>query len=93
MRPALVPASMLTDVRGNNDKARALFAWEQQATRAVVSWLKPTGVSVDRTRAGHVLKASGLADTMKLAFPLSRRRPVEARHGVGNEHARSTETD
>ena len=38
MRRTVARASTLTDVAGNNEKARALLAWEHQGQRAVVSF-------------------------------------------------------
>jgi hypothetical protein len=80
--------SKFTDMIGpQTNKARALSAGEQQGQRAVVNTLKPTGVSADNTRAGHVSNASGLADAAKLASSLSRRSPVKARYGADNEYS------
>ena len=58
MRTALAPAPTFTDAAGNNEKTPALIAWLHQARGAVVNSLKPTGVSVDSTRAGHVSNVS-----------------------------------
>jgi len=86
MRPALVRASTLTDAAGNNEKARALFAWEQQATRAVVNWLKPTGAGAINTHAGHVSNASGSRTRQSWQALLSLRPPGDARYGADNEY-------
>ncbi len=46
MRLSVAPTSTFTDAAGNNEKARALSAGEQQGQRAVVNFeFKPTGVS------------------------------------------------
>ncbi len=93
MRLLQAPASTSTDAGCNYEKAHALFAGEQQATWAMVDWLKPTGVSVDSTRAGHVFNASGFGGHTEGGTSLLLRPPGHSRHGVGNEHARSIETD
>jgi hypothetical protein len=91
---AIAPASMLTDVRGNNKKARPLFAWPREVVRAVVSWLKPTGGSVDRTLAGHVSKTHPSDRArLKLAFLLLSRSSVEASNGADNERPTCREAD
>lgn len=93
MRLNQAPASTFTDAAGNNEKARALSAGEQQGQRAVVNSLKPTGVSACNTRADHISNASGLTDAAKLASTLSRRFPVKASNGADNEHNVSTKAD
>jgi hypothetical protein len=77
----------LTDAVGlQTNKARSLSAWLRQAIRAVVSLPnKPTGVSVDSTRAGLHSNTSGLVDTSKQANSLSSRSPGKSRHRADNE--------
>jgi hypothetical protein len=93
MRFLVAPASTFTDAAGNNEKARALSAGEQQGQRAVVNSLKPTGVSVCRTHAGHVSNASGVSGHAKAGKSLSRRSPVKASNGADNEHSAYRKTD
>ena len=86
MRPALVPASTLTDVRGNNKKARPLSAWLRQAIRAVVRFSKPTGGSASNTPADLTSTRPGKRTRQSWQASLSLRPPGKARHGVGNEY-------
>jgi hypothetical protein len=93
MRLKLALASVLADARCNNEKARSLFAGEQQAIRAMVSTLnKPTGVSATNTYAGLTSTRRGERTTSKLARSLSLRSPVKSRHGAGDERPTIRET-
>ena len=68
------------------NKARALHVGEHQGQRAVVSIAqKPTGVSVDRTRASLTSTHPGKRTQSKMAIPLSPRLPDRARYGADNE--------
>ena len=87
-RRDLAPTSTFTDAAGNNEKARALSAGEQQGQRAVVNLeFKPTGGRVGALPPVFTPTQSGLSDAPKLASSLSRRSPVKARYGADDEHS------
>jgi hypothetical protein len=77
----------LTGVEGcQTQKARPLLLGQSQS-RAVVSFPnKPTGVGALTPAPVTTSTHPGLADTSKLAAPLSLRLPGKARHGADNEH-------
>lgn len=93
MRFSLAPAPRFTDAAGNNEKARALSAGEQQGQRAVVnSEVKPTGASADNTRATLTSTCPRERTVSKLAFLLSPRSLGRSSNGADHEHSAIRET-
>jgi hypothetical protein len=92
MRFLLAPAFMFTDAAGNNEKARALSAGEQQGQRAMVNSLKPTGVSVEAlapvTSSTHPRERTHEAGKHIVASFTRQRK-----NGADNEHSACRKTD
>jgi hypothetical protein len=83
----VAPTSALTDARGHNEKGRPVSVAATGATHGEHSQ-KPTGASVDSTRASLDFNASGLADASKLASSLLLRSPGTSIDGAGHERSR-----
>jgi len=78
LRLRLALASTLTDARGHNEKARNPTTWQRQVRAVVSQSNKATGVSADNTRAGLTPTHPGKRTQLKLAKPLSLRRPARS---------------
>ena len=93
MRTALAPTSTFTDAAGNNEKARALSAGEQQGQRAVVNFeFKPTGAGVTSTRASLTPKYPR-ERTHEAGKHIVASFTRQRKNGADNEHSAYRETD
>ena len=82
MRTALAHAPTFTDAMGNNEKARALFAGEQQGQRAVVNMIKADRREWFKHPRQSRLQRIRVNGHMKLASSLSPRSLGNARTGL-----------
>jgi hypothetical protein len=86
MRLTLAFASMLTDARCHNEKARNLTAWQRQVRAMVSLPNKATGVSALTPAPVITPTHPGKRTQLKLAKPLSLRRPARS---IGADNERS----
>jgi len=91
-RITLAPSSALTDARGQKSKGPFPVGLAAQERAMVSQSEKPTGVSVDSTRAGLTPTHPGKRTHLKLAKSLSLRSPFKSRHGAGDERPTIRET-